>query len=84
MASLPSLAPRDQNHLLRTSSVIKSIRYGDGAISFTAFDARSEELFKLGKGLPTGITGGTMTWDPKDRVLRVHATNRDVVLTLAP
>jgi hypothetical protein len=84
MASLPALAPKDQNHLLRTSSVIKSIRYGDGAISFTVFDARSEELFKLGKGLPTEITGGTMTWDPKDRVLRVYATNRDVVLTLAP
>jgi hypothetical protein len=32
MASAPELAPEDQNHLLRTNSVVQSIQYGNDSI----------------------------------------------------
>ncbi len=48
MASFPELAPEDQNHLLRSSSVIRSVTYGPDSISYEKFDASSTERFKLG------------------------------------
>lgn len=84
MASEPELAPRDQNHLLRTSSVIRHIEYGRTLLRFEAFDASSEELFKLGAGSPGRAEGATCTWDPATRLLRVHAFGRRVEIPLSP
>lgn len=84
MASFPELAPDHQNHLLRTSSVVREITYGASQIRFEAFDPRSEELFRIGAGTPARIEGGTLAWDPATRVLRVHADRRKVVITLTP
>jgi len=47
MAAAPELSPKDQNHLLRTSSVIKRITYGEGAVSYETFDHGSQELLRL-------------------------------------
>jgi hypothetical protein len=84
MASDPGLAPADQNHLLRTSSVIQSIDYGTAAIRYAKFDAESEELFKLGKSAPVRIKGGTLKWDPSSRVLHVFSHERTVTVALTP
>ena len=84
MASDPELAPADQNHLLRTSSVLRSIRYSRDSIEFETFDATSEAMFKLGAATPRGIEGGTYAWDPASRVLRVFATKPAVRLMLVP
>jgi hypothetical protein len=80
MASMSELAPEDQNHLLRTSSVIQSIDYGPGRIAYTKFDAGSAERFKMGAWVPKSIHGGTMQWDAKTKVLTVKASARTVVI----
>jgi len=78
MASFPELAPEDQNHLLRTTSVIQDIRYGADSLSYTKFDSGSTERFKLGAWAPKSVTGGTMQWDPNSRVLTVQAKEKAV------
>jgi hypothetical protein len=84
MASAPELAPDDQNHLLRTSSVIQSISYGPEAISYTKFDEQSKERFKLGAWEPGMILGGEMIWDATAKVLEVRATRSVVIIQRAP
>jgi hypothetical protein len=80
MASLPSLAPENQNHLLRTTSVIRGITYGADAIRYEKFDAVSTERLKLGEWAPRSVTGGRMQWDPKAKVLTVHGTANVVTI----
>jgi hypothetical protein len=80
MASLPSLAPENQNHLLRTTSVIRGITYGADTIRYDKFDAASTERLKLGEWTPRSVTGGKMQWDPKTKVLTIQATANTVVI----
>jgi hypothetical protein len=47
MASVPQWAPPDENHMLRSSSVVRKIQYGKDTITYTTFDEKSAELFKL-------------------------------------
>jgi hypothetical protein len=81
MAASPDLAPDDQNHLLRTSSVIKKIKYKQDSITYTKFDERSQERFKLGAWEPGSIEGGEMHWDALTRVLSVTATSKAVFIS---
>lgn len=81
MASAPELAPDGQNHLLRTTSVVQSIQYGPDTITYSKFDAVSQETFKLGAWHPSAITGGSMAWDATRQVLAVEATAPTVVLS---
>lgn len=46
MASNPELALAE-NHLLRSSSVVQKISYHQNSISYTTFDAASEELIRM-------------------------------------
>jgi hypothetical protein len=80
MAAAPELAPDDQNHLLRTSSVIQTIEYGADRIRYAKFDAGSTELFKLGAWPPKSIRGGRMEWDSKTKALRVRSTSKTVTI----
>lgn len=82
MAEAPELAPSDQEHLLRSTSVIQSITYAPERITYTKFDANSSELFKLGNSTPRSIEGGTMSWDAKAKVLKITATQKAVMLLL--
>jgi hypothetical protein len=79
MASQPELAPDDQNHLLRTSSVIQSISYGN-SITYTKFDASSKERLKLAAWTPARVRGGTMKWDAARRTLEIAANAKTVVI----
>jgi hypothetical protein len=81
MASAPELAPEDQNHLLRTSSVLQSIEYGGMKITYTKFDPSSTEEFKMGAWQAKSVQGGTIEWDPQRKVLRVRSEARTVTLT---
>lgn len=47
MAAAPQLAPDNEDHLLRTSSIVKTIAYNPEAIQYTTFDNASKELFRL-------------------------------------
>jgi len=80
MAAAPELAPKDQNHLLRTSSVVRRIDYGSEAIRYEKWDELSRERLKLGAWEPASVEGGTMRWDPATNVLEVAATARAVVI----
>ncbi len=82
MAAAPELAPDDQNHLLRTTSVLQSIQYAPGSITYAKFDSVSAELFKLGSGTPKSIEGGTMSWDSKRKVLSVTSSQKSVSIQL--
>ena len=55
MAAAPQLAPKDANHLLRTSSIIRNISYQPTTIIYSTFDNTSQELFRL-KTKPKMIT----------------------------
>jgi hypothetical protein len=79
MAAQPELAPDDQNHLLRTSSEIQSISYGD-SITYTKFDANSKERLKLGAWTPARVRGGTMKWDAASKTLEIAANAKTVVI----
>jgi len=78
MASFPELAPDDQNHLLRTTSVIQSIDYGSQSITYNKYDAASTERFKLGAWPPKSVQGGAMHWDAGAKVLQVEAREKTV------
>ena len=47
MGAQPEWAPTGENHLLRSTSVIKQVEYGDGRVSYQAFDADGEEVLRL-------------------------------------
>jgi hypothetical protein len=78
MASFPELAPEDQNHLLRSDSVIQSIAYGTDAITYTKFDAGSAERLKMGAWAPRSVSGGVMQWDPRTKVLSIQAREKTI------
>ncbi|MDR3723112.1 MAG: hypothetical protein P4K83_01315 [Terracidiphilus sp.] len=80
MASLPELAPENQNHLLRSSSVIQKIQYSEGKIGYRKFDARSAECFKLGAAVPARVSGGSYRWDAKTKLLYIEARSKDVAI----
>ena len=86
MAAIPEWAPAGENHLLRTSSVIKTISYSRTEIRYKTFDKTSQEVLRL-SGKPESITinGNNLkeirtldvegwTWKPLERggVLRIN------------
>lgn len=57
MASVPQWAPADEEHLLRSSSVVQDIKYGQKQIVYKTFASSSRELFKLNEQ-PAAIRAG--------------------------
>ena len=55
MAAAPQLAPDNENHLLRTSSIVKKIAYTPHSILYSIFDSSSREIFRL-QSKPENIT----------------------------
>ena len=47
MATAPQLAPASADHLLSTTSIVKRISYQSTKISYSTFDASSEEFLRL-------------------------------------
>lgn len=58
MASLPYLSPSDEDHLLRSSSIVNTITYGTGTISYQTFDASSREKLRVTTFTPASVTAG--------------------------
>jgi len=58
MASVPEWAPTDEDHLLGSTSVIRSIRYGEREISYVTFDPRSREVLRLRRP-PQSVRAGS-------------------------
>jgi hypothetical protein len=84
MASAPELAPEDQNHLLRTSSVIQEISYHPARIVYRKYDRRSSERFKIGEGTPASVKGATLNWDAAAKVMTIESTEPNVEIAITP
>jgi hypothetical protein len=84
MASLPELAPKRQNHVLGSSSVVQSVSYGRNRVAYTTFAAAASDVLRL-KFRPTAISGGTFEATAAgggDYVVRVqHTDARRIVLS---
>ena len=88
MAAIPEWAPIGEDHLLRTSSVVKSISYQPSEIRYVTFDNESQEVLRL-SSKPRNITIGGKnvkqiqnltlegwTWKPLEKggILRIKKT----------
>ena len=74
MASLPELAPKRQNHLLGSSSVVRAVSYGRNRVSYTTFAEAGDEVLRL-RFRPASVAGGEYTVEPAgggDYVVRVR------------
>ena len=84
MALLPELAPKRQNHLLGSSSVVQSVSYGRNRVAYTTFAASAKDVLRL-KFRPTAISGGTFETASAgggDYIVRVeHSGARRIVLS---
>jgi len=66
MASVPQWAPPNENHLLKSSSIVRSIKYEADKIVYRTFDTDSKELFKLVNQPLKIIAGGKELKTAKD------------------
>ena len=57
MGAVPEFAPVGEDHLLRTSSVVQKVVYGDRSIQYLTFDSGSTEVLRL-RFKPTRVTAG--------------------------
>jgi Prolyl oligopeptidase family len=65
MAAMPELAPKRQDHLLGSTSVVQAVTYGKRRLSYRTFDADSVETLRLSY-MPRRVAAGT-------KVLQVSA-----------
>ena len=97
MGAIPEFAPKAENHILRSTSVITSVTYQAKSIEYSAFDSDSIETlrttFKLSSVMAdghalsantnTGQNGYTIKGlDGGDFVLRVHHTHAHSIVIL--
>jgi hypothetical protein len=84
MALLPELAPQRQNHLLGSSSVVRSVSYRRNRVSYTTFSAPANEVLRL-RFRPTRVAGGEFTVEPAgggDYIVRVrHSDARRITVS---
>jgi hypothetical protein len=84
MALLPELAPKRQNHLLGSSSVVRAVSYGRNRVSYSTFAESASEVLRL-RFRPTAVSGGEMTVEPAgggDYIVRVrHEHARRITVT---
>jgi hypothetical protein len=67
MGAAAELAPQGQNHLLRTTSVIKEIHYAANSVAYTTFDNGSREKLRMGFE-PSAVTAGGVVLERLPRV----------------
>jgi len=94
MGAQPEWAPSGENHLLRTTSIVREIKYSPSLISYATFDNHATETLRLGfvpksvaagdKLLPKRDELGSPGWtfDPERKVLRIrHDDSRSVKIS---
>ena len=84
MGAFPEWAPADENHLLRSTSIVRSIGYAPDRIAYATFDAEATEVLRVfltpttvlgdGTSLPqrSNLDAEGWTFDPASGVLRVR------------
>lgn len=100
MGAMPELAPSGENHLLQSSSVVRTVAYQTHEVSYTTFDASSRETLKLAftpteviaNGIPlpqrSDLNAQGWVWDDAAKVVRIrHDSANQIVVrrgTVAP
>lgn len=94
LGAVPEWAPPDESHLLRSSSVVRSVSYLPEEINFSTFDDASTEVLRLnftprrvladGKDLPkrNDLSPSGWMFDERSRVLRMLHEGSRVVRVL--
>ncbi len=97
IAAIPEWAPADENHLLRSTSVIKKINYQADRISYSTYDPESNEVLRLivkprsitinGKAISEtrDLDKAGWTWKPLDKggVLKLmHSGGENIEIIL--
>jgi hypothetical protein len=89
--AVPEWAPADESHLLGSLSPVTRISYSRGSVTYSTFDADSEDVLRL-DFMPESITAGGhplarrqdlskegYVLDEKAKVLRIHhVSSRDI------
>ncbi|WP_257455998.1 MYXO-CTERM sorting domain-containing protein [Archangium lipolyticum] len=57
MGSIPEWSPPGENHLLRSSSVVRQVSYSSGQLSYVTFDANATEVLRV-MTRPTSVRAG--------------------------
>ena len=57
MGSLPEYAPRGQDHVLRSTSVVRKVEYGVRRLKYSTFDESASEVIRLSYP-PTRVSAG--------------------------
>ncbi len=60
MGAVPEFAPVNQNHLLRSTSAVQKVTYGDRSVEYRTFDKAATEVLRL-NFKPTRVTEGGET-----------------------
>lgn len=82
LGAIPEWAPRNEDHLLRSSSVVAEVAYEPGSVRYRTFDDAGEDVLRLsfapksvtadGAMLRAAASGAGYTFDPKTGVLRLR------------
>lgn len=96
-AAYPDLAPVNKNHIVNSTSVIRSIKYEDRLINYITFDKGSSETLRLGAKPKQVLVNGKKisevteiknkdgwSWEPKEKggVLVVnHIKGKNITIT---
>jgi hypothetical protein len=67
MGALPELAPRGQNHLLRSTSVVQRVSYTRSGVRYRTFDPRAVEVLRL-NFRPSQVLAGGTALEPRARL----------------
>ena len=91
LGSAPQWAPADQNHLLRSSSMVTDVHYAPDRIAYRTFDKASIEVIRLAFAPGAVVAKGETlakrddlkapgwTFDPNTKVLRIrHAGSKEI------
>jgi hypothetical protein len=89
--AVPEWAPKDESHLVGSTSVVTKMVYAAGSVTYSTFDKESSDVLRLNFLPETVSVGGRAiarrvdlkgegyTFDEATRVMRVvHASSRDV------
>jgi hypothetical protein len=81
MAAMPETAPRDSDHLLRSSSVVQSIEYAPLYIRYRTFDVEASEVLRL-TFKPVRVLADGVTLHEVDTLRDEAAWNFDATLNV--
>jgi hypothetical protein len=65
MGAVPEFAPAGENHILRSSSVVQKVSYGDRSVAYRTFDLAATEVLRL-SFKPSRIAAGGVALAQRD------------------